>query len=92
MGYKSNIKGEATNSVAVCSLNIPMMYVVDDNDKEGDNEASNIYEISHEEEMVNDDHDDRVKTTISAVCGVTPKAKNDKVHCVEVPEPIYEFF
>ena len=91
LGYKSNIEGEVTASVAVCSLNIPMMYVADDNDEEGANEASNICEISHEEEMVNDDHDDRVKTAILAVCEVTPKSKKDKVHCVEVIEPVYEF-
>ena len=92
LGYKSNIEGEATTSVAVCSLNIPMMYVVDENDEEGANEGASICEIFHGEEMVNDDHNDRAKTAISAVCGVTPKAKNDKVHCVEVPEPVYEFF
>ena len=39
--------------------------------------------------MVNDG---RVNTTISAVCGVTSKAKKDKVHYVEVLEPVYEFF
>ena len=92
LAYKSNIEGEATASVAVCSLNIPMMYVVDDNDEEGANEGASICEIFHEEEMVNDDHDDRVKIAISAVRGVTPKAKKDKVHCVEVLEPIYDFF
>ena len=48
LSYKSNIEGESTASVAVCSLNIPMMYVVDDNEEEGVNEASSIYEISHE--------------------------------------------
>ena len=42
--------------------------------------------------MVNDDHDDTVKTSISAVCGVTSIAKKEKVHCVEVLEPVYEFF
>ena len=78
MAYKSNIEGEAN--------------VANENNEEGANEAFGICEISHEEEMVNDDHDDRVKTAISTVCGVTPKAKNDKVHCVEVPKPVYEFF
>ena len=42
--------------------------------------------------MVNDDHDDTVKTAISVVCGVTSKASKDKVHYVEVLEPVYEFF
>ena len=92
LAYKSNIEGEAIAIVAVCSLNIPMMYVADDNDEEGANEAVSICEILHGEVMVNGDHDDAVKTAISAVCGVTPKAKKDKVHCVEVPGPIYEFF
>ena len=32
--------------------------------------------------MVNDDHDDRVNTAISVVCGATPKAKKDKVTTV----------
>ena len=81
-----------TSSVAVCSLNIPMMYVVDDNDEEGANKEAGICEISYGEVMVNDDHDDTVKTTISVVYGVTSKAKKDKVHCVEVLEPVYEFF
>ena len=42
--------------------------------------------------MVNDDHDDRMNTSISAVCGVTSKDKKYKVHCVEVLELVYEFF
>ena len=92
MGYKSNIKGEATASVAVCSLDIPMISVADDNDEEGANEATSICEISHGEVMVNDDHDDRMNTAISEVCEVTSKVKKYKVHCVEVLEPVYEFF
>ena len=92
LAYKSNIEGEATASAVVCYLKIPMMYVTDDNDEEGANEATSICKISDGEEMVNDDRDDRVNTTISAVCGATPKAKKDKVHCVEVLEHVYEFF
>ena len=41
--------------------------------------------------MINDDHDDRVKTAISAVCEVTPKSKKDKVHYVQVLELVDEF-
>ena len=74
LAYKSNIEGEATASVAVCSLNIPMMYVVDDNDEESANEEASIYEISHGEEMVNGDHDDRMKPAISTVCEATSKS------------------
>ena len=92
LAYKLNIEGEETTSVAVCSLNIPMMSVVDDNDEEVTNEAAGIYEISHGEVMVDDDHDDRMQTSISEVCEATSKAKKDKVHCVEVLEPIYDFF
>ena len=42
--------------------------------------------------MVNDDHNDMVKNTIPAVCGVTSKAKKHKVHCIDVLEPVYEIF
>ena len=49
LAYKSNIEGEATASVAVCSLNIPMMYVIDDNDEEGASEGASICEIFHGE-------------------------------------------
>ena len=45
-----------------------MMYVANDNDEEGANEATSICEISHGEVMVNDAHDDTVKTDISIVC------------------------
>ena len=92
MACKTNIEGEASASVAVCSLYIPMMYVADDNDEEGANEAVNICEIFDGEVMVNDDHYDRMKTSISAVCEATSKAKKDKMYCVEVLEPVYEFF
>ena len=78
LAYKLNIEGEETTSVAVCSLNIPMMSVADDNDKEGANEVASICEISHGEVMVNDDHDDRMNTSISVVCEATSKAKKDE--------------
>ena len=39
LGYKSNIEGEVTASVIVCSLNIPIISVADDNNEEGANEA-----------------------------------------------------
>ena len=40
--------------------------------------------------MVRDDLKDRMKTGISVVCEETSKAKKDKVHYVEVLEPVYE--
>ena len=48
LAYKPNIEGEAIASVAVCSLNISVMHVVDANDEEGANEATSIYDISME--------------------------------------------
>lgn len=89
LACKSNIEGEVTASVAACSLKIPMMHVANDSYEEGANEATSISEIFHGEVMVNDDG---TKTATSVLFEAISEAKKDKVHCVEVLEPVCEFF